>query len=243
MNAQTKVTAADTAAPNAEIITAIIKAMGAIKKVGKGGTNTHDKYNFASIDNFLELVNPVCADAGLMFQMQQVEIEDFSRQGKYAANDWMRVTYEITAYHVSGQSLPPIITRVEVLRNGAQAYGSAQSYALKQFLRGLFLIPTGDKDDADYAEKADGPIERPQRQPERPAFDVAAATNRIKASLAKSDSLDDLRARWTADAETIQRIKAEAPGFYGEIEAAKNARKDELEPRPSDSVTADEIPY
>ena len=33
---------------------------------------------------------------------------------------------------------------------GSQAFGAAQSYALKQFYRALFQISTGDKDDVDF---------------------------------------------------------------------------------------------
>jgi len=33
---------------------------------------------------------------------------------------------------------------------GSQAFGAAQSYALKQFLRSLFQISTGEKDDIDF---------------------------------------------------------------------------------------------
>jgi hypothetical protein len=51
--------------------------------------------------------------------------------------------------HESGESYGPIYKGVGVLYTGAQAAGSAQSYALKQLMRGLFLIPTGDADDPD----------------------------------------------------------------------------------------------
>lgn len=132
-----------------EILAAVAKAMGAIHKVKKTGQNTHDNYAFASVDDFLAMVNPVCAEAGLMVAMDETGLEDFVRKGKYGENAWMRVSYCITVFHASGQSLPPVNRTVEVLRNGSQAYGSAQSYVLKQFLRCLLLIPTGDKDDAD----------------------------------------------------------------------------------------------
>ena len=57
---------------------------------------------------------------------------------------------------------------------GAQAFGAAQSYALKQFMRSLFQIPTGDREDADFGapERLPGQCrhgfarrgERPNRQ-------------------------------------------------------------------------------
>lgn len=132
-----------------EVLAAVAKAMGAVHKVKKTGQNTHDNYAFASVDDFLAMVNPICAEAGLMVAMDETGLEDFVRKGKYGDNAWMRVTYSITVMHASGQSLPPVKRTVEVLRNGSQAYGSAQSYVLKQFLRCLLLIPTGDKDGTD----------------------------------------------------------------------------------------------
>jgi hypothetical protein len=145
------------------------------------------------------------------------------------------------AYIVHGASGTEVSCAVPVNSGtgNSHAFKSAVTYAKRIGLESVSGQAPGDDDDGNAAAKSPPVVE--DRKQDR--FDVAAATNRIKASLAKSDSLDDLRARWQADAETIQRIKAEAPGFYGEIDATKNARKAELEPRPSDSVTADEIPY
>lgn len=143
-----------------KILPAISKAMGAIKRVGKEGRNEHDKYNFASIDAFLEMANPICAEAGLIFHMQEVGFEEFMRKGKYGESAWIKVVFEIVVMHTSGQSLPPVKRSVEVVRSGAQAYGSAQSYCLKQFLRSMLLIPTGDKDDADFQATGDGAVIR-----------------------------------------------------------------------------------
>jgi hypothetical protein len=112
------------------------------------------------------------ADHGLVVVSEQDAIEDFTRQGRTGENAWMRVTFRFTVYHTSGQSLPPVVRTVEVLRNGAQAYGSAQSYCLKQFLRGLFLIATGDKDDADYQRTDDGPVTRGAPPPARRDADL-----------------------------------------------------------------------
>src|SRR6056297_253411 len=143
-----------------QILPAIQKAMGQVQKVGKADRNKHDGYNFASIDNFLELVNPICAENGLIVHMQEGAREDFERQGRSGTSSWMRQSFDITLMHVSGETLPPVTRTVEVLRNGAQAYGSAQSYALKQFWRCVLLIPTGDKDDADHQATDAGPVQR-----------------------------------------------------------------------------------
>lgn len=142
-----------------EILKAIATSMGQVSKVGKGDRNKHDGYNFASIDAFLELVNPICAENGLIPHMDEGAREDFERKNRSgSASSWMRQSFVITLMHVSGQSLPPVTRTVEVMRNGAQAYGSAQSYALKQFWRSTLLIPTGDKDDADHQATEEGVV-------------------------------------------------------------------------------------
>jgi hypothetical protein len=55
--------------------------------------------------------------------------------------------------------LGPLFQRID----GPQTTGGTQSYALKQFLRSLFQIPTGDRDDADFTPKEDMPAQT--RQP------------------------------------------------------------------------------
>src|SRR3546814_8863152 len=52
---------------------------------------------------------------------------------------------------------------------GAQAFGAAQSYALKQFERSLFQIATGDGEDADHHTQSDLPGARRQAGNGKPA--------------------------------------------------------------------------
>jgi hypothetical protein len=143
-----------------KILPAIAQAMSNVKRITRDNRNEHDKYNFASIDDFLAALNPICAEAGLILHMQETGWEEFSRKGKFGDTYWLRFTFEITAYHISGQSMPPVMRSVEVIRSGAQSYGSAQSYALKQFLRTLLLVPTGDREDADFNPTDEGPVKR-----------------------------------------------------------------------------------
>ena len=211
----------DTAPQIGEVVTAAAKAMAAIRKVGKEGRNEHDKYNFASIDDFLAMVNPVCADAGLIFPMQEDGIEDFTRKGKFGDSSWMRVRWQITVMHISGQSLPPVLRTVEVLRNGAQAYGSAQSYALKQFLRSFLLIPTGDKDDADLQPTAEGTIEPARRpEPSRQAPQNNDAVDRAIDYISAAVDIADLQASW---GNLPANVKADA-----RVIAAKDKAKRDL---------------
>lgn len=221
-----------------EILTAISSAMGEIKVVAKENDNKFDKYMFASIDDFLAMVNPICVKNGLLFHMQEGVISEFMKKGRNGESSWLRMTFEITAYHTSGQSLPAVFRSVEVQRTGAQAYGSAQSYALKQYLRSLLLIPTGDKDDADFREQDSGvaakavPVKKgkPKNDVTRKIFsdlqaNIYAAGQDLDAltiwSEQKStkDNIEQLPDDWAND---IRRI------YKDELTAAK-APKQELE--------------
>jgi len=212
--------------PMTEILPAIAAAMGDVQKVGKAERNKHDGYNFASIDDFLSLVNPICATRGLVIFSDELSREDFTRKGRNGDLPWMRVSFSFTVHHISGQSLPPMTRSVEVMRNGAQAYGSAQSYCLKQFLRGLFLIPTGDKDDADYERKDDGEIvqHRPAPATDGPS---AAALDAAIATINAAETVSALRDAWFSFPRPLQaaRVQRSLAGLLCKDNLARGARR------------------
>ena len=133
------------------INSAISAAMGEIQKLGKDDKNPHGNYSFASIDAFLDMCRPICAAHGLHPLVNTVASETFE-----AGNNklWAKFTYQISLAHTSGENIEPVGMDVMLPLTGAQTSGSAQSYAVKQFLRGLFLISTGDKDDPDFHKPA-----------------------------------------------------------------------------------------
>lgn len=137
-------------APATGIFQAIAAAVGEVKVLGKSDRNKFDGYDFVSIDKFLALVNPICGRHGLFPIVSQRDVEFYDNiNSKGGKSVWARFFYDITLYHSSGETLGPTNIMVSVPMNGAQASGSAQSYALKQFFRAVLMIPTGDKDDAD----------------------------------------------------------------------------------------------
>lgn len=244
------------------IAAAVCAAMGQVQKVTRDGRNKHDGYNFASIDDFLALVNPICAANGLFVHMQETAREDFVRKGKFGDNEWMRQSFDLTLMHVSGQSLPPVTRTVEVLRNGAQAYGSAQSYALKQFWRALLLIPTGDKDDADYAptdagtitrqpRRADPPAPRPDPSPQDdpPPFDATGCKLRILKGIASRKTKQQLTEFWDDERADLAALKRFDAAMYAEVKAAfakagASAIDDlALQAPPADDLAGDHIQY
>jgi hypothetical protein len=167
----------------AEISKAIGEVMTQIKSLPKGERNDHGNYNFTSIDDFLAFVGPLCSAAGLLVYQDEDSIDLIDRGGKA----WMKVCYSFTLGHVSGVvSSRPMRRTVLQAVTGPQTTGSSQSYALKQFMRSLFLIPTGDRDDADYQRQQDMPaaqVQQPRRtetapKPQKPSHPAPSASDK-----------------------------------------------------------------
>jgi hypothetical protein len=123
-------------------------------------------------DDFLAAVGPLCSRAGLIVLQDEESADLIDRSGK----GWLRVTYAFSLAHTSGAvSERPIRRTVLQPVTGPRTTGSSQSYALKQFMRSLFQIAMGDRDDAEYRPKVDRPAadqqarSRPRDCPERPA--------------------------------------------------------------------------
>ena len=212
------------------IIAAVAKAMGEMKRIAKDSRNTEQRYDFASVDDFLGMTGPICAQNGIVTLLNEIDVEGFERQGKFGPSHWLRIVFEIHTMHISGESLPVARRTVEVIRTGAQSFGSAQSYVLKQYQRALYQIPTGDKDDADFAEKGEGAVVKPE--PKREAGPTAAQI--AAGSLANADTLDQLAAIWK---DIPRSVQGEAS-----VIAAKDKRKGDLT-APAASTDTDHIPY
>ena len=132
------------------IAAGIVQVQSQVKRLAKESENTFAEYKYASADAFFAAVGPLEAEAGLFTVMEEgaVEIVPMAKPSRESSN-WLRIRWQITVGHSSGATYGPMHRTVMVPANGAQAFGSAQTYALKQFMRGLYKIPTGDKDDAD----------------------------------------------------------------------------------------------
>lgn len=208
MNDQSPMDAQEGLAVNASpattvIIAAVAQAMGRVTKVLKADQNKEQGYSFASVDDFLAMVNPICAESGLVPLMQEAGVELVSKKGRNGDQDWLRFHFIITLMHTSGETLGPFFRQVEVMRSGAQAFGMAQSYVLKQFLRGLFLIATGDKDDPDFGEpsnqnrdgaKPDHREEQARKPVEASPEQLAEALGAISGAKSGRDLIGVLRA-------------------------------------------------
>ena len=218
-----------TEAKQTGIIAAVAKAMGEMKRISKDSRNIEQKYDFASVDDFLAMTGPICAANGLVTILNEVEVDGFERQGKYGATNWLRIVFEIHTMHTSGECLPITRRTVEVIRTGAQSFGSAQSYVLKQYQRALYQIPTGDKDDADFSENGEGVVvkhEDQRRNAGPTAVQIAAE------SLSNADTLDQLAAIWKDIPRSVQGDSA--------VIKAKDDRKAALQ---NADLGGDTLPY
>lgn len=211
-----------------EVAGALCKVMAGIKRLHRSDTNKFQDYKYTSADDFFEAVGPIMAEAGLLIIPQQVGYS--IRQMVTAAKSGDRVRlvlmlhFDFYLAHSSGALWSmPLRRTINTEAGGPQTWGSAQTYAIKQFLRALLLIPTGDAD-ADADEKFTQAVRPPPRQkipvpgydptpPEArqasalddgaenpPQGRTATATEQIPASvnaflnaLAKLESVDDVQ--------------------------------------------------
>lgn len=160
-----------------EIAGAIIQVMRGVKQLGFDENNPHAKYNYASIDKFLLHFGPACAEAGITFMLDEVSVEVRAvegrrddRSGEQRVSSYLFIEYEVWIVHQLGAMAGPWKRRCYLPATGPQAFGSAESYVLKRFMRNLFQVPTGEKD-AD----AEAPGDLPSRTHAAPASRVTPA--------------------------------------------------------------------
>jgi ERF superfamily len=133
----------------------MVAVMGSIGKLQKDGTNAEQKYRYSSVDAFYGAVGPLCAAAGIIIKPRKVgRAEHFEVQGKFGPRRMIRIFYTFVWIHASGATWIDLLDEreVEVQNTGAQAYGAAESYALKSYLKSFFQVQTGEED-ADAQEK------------------------------------------------------------------------------------------
>ncbi len=208
-----------------KISDAIAAVMADIKRLEKGDKNAHGGYKFASIDDFLDLTRPLCAKHKLAVFQDEVSCEVIETRTSKGPQQtlFMRFAFKLEC---GDETRGPHHRSIMVPASmGSQAFGSAQSYALKQYLRATLQIATGDTDDIDHHNTG----ELGSREPIRPVLiddgtrdqisTLAAAAGVTLMSICKGykvESLIDL----TVDqgAATIKALKAR-------IEKAKPANE------------------
>lgn len=127
-----------------EIAGAVIKIMKDVKQLGFDEKNDHGKYQYASIDKFMSVFGPACANAGIFIALDEASAD--VRAGSKEGSAYLFIDYAVSVIHESGAVWGPMHRRCYLPATGPQAFGSAESYVLKRFMRNLFQVPTGEKD-------------------------------------------------------------------------------------------------
>ena len=141
------------------IASAINNVMLDLKPLEHDAQNSFQKYKYTSIDGFLKQVNPACAKAGLIIIPHEKSCE-VSPSGKN-----LSVIYEYILIHKEGDTWNfPITKHIVVPFGNGTAMGTAQSYALKQFMRSLFQLSTGEQDDLDALDQDKIKQDKPTKQ-------------------------------------------------------------------------------
>lgn len=184
-------------------IVGVIKALGTLSKEQ---TNDFDRYEYASIDDFIKFVRGDAAQSGLFFIPQEArepELRELQTKKGTPLMMWCS-RFGFIIGHEDGSLYGPIYKTVMVQASGAQAAGSAQSYALKQLMRALFLIPTGDKDDPDKMENAEFSAKQEQTNI------LQQEAQRIKRALDAADTEKKVRGVWGGNSITLGDIKVKS---------------------------------
>lgn len=207
-----------------KIATAVVKVMKVLGTLAKDQENKFDNYSYASIDDFIAHVRGHCADAGLFIipsEAREAETREVTKKDGKPMVIWSS-RFAFTLVHEAGELYGPIFKTVDVQFNGAQAAGSAQSYAMKQLFRGLFLIKTGDDDDPDK-EKIDVASKGETQT------DLQKLANALRNKIQKADDAATLGLVWSDSELDRELIRGASQSAHAFLEKEYRRREKELE--------------
>ena len=152
--------------PVGKLAGAIAGVMAQVGTIPKGGYNAYHKYNYARMEDLLQVITPLMGQHGLAVFQNELEIKTVENR--------IAITYEFTVAHASGETMQGLRqTGMCIARNSKgdyddKAINKCHTQARKYFLLSLFQVPSGDFEEADegpYAnqrqEKA--PVPGPKR--------------------------------------------------------------------------------
>ena len=124
------------------VVSALVKVAAEIKPVAKAGKAAQQMggYSFRTIDDVVNACSGPLARNGLLIVPAMTETKSEVWNDKWR-KEYVRFRFRIM--HVSGEWIETEIVG-QALDNGDKGIGKATSYALKELLTRMFLIPTGD---------------------------------------------------------------------------------------------------
>lgn len=170
------------------IAKAMTKVSAEVEGLVKDQDNNYAKYKFVSHDQIKMKVGKLMARHGLIVVANETASE--------VRDKALHCEFEFWIYHESGVDYGPIRRTVQVPATGAQAYGTACSYAQKYFLRDIFQIPTGEQEDEATLPK----VELVQMPKKAPVTEKSSAKVREELidSLNSCETIRDL-SKWVAE--------------------------------------------
>jgi hypothetical protein len=129
---------------------ALLKARKQLKPAKKGGTNTFDKYNYATLEDWHAAVMPALLDNGLILSLSTVSVENLEpRPTKKGGTEYAaQVVCEARLWHTSGQWLQVTGAGHGQDRADKGLY-KAMTGAAKYIYAQMFALPTTDDPEAD----------------------------------------------------------------------------------------------
>jgi len=101
------------------VAAAVNQVMGEVKKLFRSERNRDAGYKFASIDDFLAAVNPLCTEAGLIILQDELDARLVNDGGASMDRSWLWTTFTFTLAHKSGSIYGPLTRSVMVPARGA----------------------------------------------------------------------------------------------------------------------------
>ncbi|MFZ4072496.1 MAG: ERF family protein, partial [Caulobacterales bacterium] len=130
------------------IVKAISAVQSTVEAVAKTQFNKMGGYKFASADDIYAAVTRRMGQVGLVImplELEPPQIERIEREGKTA--QWARFRFGFLLAVDDETWFDERSSRTLFIQLlGPQTFNAAESYAQKQFLRGLLKLPTGDLD-------------------------------------------------------------------------------------------------
>jgi hypothetical protein len=212
-----------------KVAAALNQVMRGVQKLGKDERNPFANYQYAGIESFLEMVRPLCAEAGLLI-LQEEEFYEFihSKDAKDKDITWLVMSFLFGLAHSSGETWSYRMRRTGMVQAsmGSQAFGAAQSYALKSFLRSIGLIATGDTEDADSHAQRDLPTAYGIRQDKKLYAEVTKEVNVLIAEINAAQTVNALD-EWGFKSRA--RVHKLPDSWQAHLRNEFNRRKTEIE--------------
>lgn len=192
------------------------EVMGKIGAIDKGQKNVQQGFMFRGIDDFMNALHGLMAEAGIIILPSEIEhlqenFETVNKEGRKNLQFRTRLHLRFTFVSTEDGSSVTADGWGEAADNGDKGYNKCKSIALKYVLMQMFLVPTKDIADPDKETPDDVQSNATQDDP-----DLELALLCVK----EAKSIAELQKVWT-DNQGMQNNKA----FYNAVTIRKNQLK------------------